>query len=166
MSKCVIWIGWREFGVIPHVEFCRRKWVRNLSLVVVKTYSSFLNLYSSNSLVISLKVSSSVRKISPCAAALFANARKLMLANFRLKIGPFQSRARTLDPFWDFDAEKAKTDTVLANKRLLAGTIYITFLIYLKAIFGQKINSKKQIFQLLPRNQDFARFFLSTVALN
>ena len=40
------------------------------------------NEYSSNSLVISLKVSSSVRKVSPCAAALFANVRKLMLANF------------------------------------------------------------------------------------
>ena len=31
MSKCVISLGWREFEVIPHVKFCRRKWVINLS---------------------------------------------------------------------------------------------------------------------------------------
>ena len=123
----------------------------SISLVVVKTYSSFLNYYSLKSLVISLKVSSSVRKISPCPPALFANARKLMLPNFWLKIGPF----------WNFDTEKAKTDTVLANKRLLAGTIYITFLIYLKAIYGQKID-----LSALATKSRFARFFLPTVALN
>ena len=88
------------------------------------------------------------------------------VSEFQVKNWAIAKRARTLDQFRDFDAEKAKTDTVLANKRLLARTIYVTFFIYLKAIFGQKMNSKKQIFQLLPRNQDFARFFLSTVALN
>ena len=152
MSKCVIWIGWREFGVIPHVEFCRRKWVINLSLVVVKTYFPKIIFYC--------KKNFSVRCGFVC------EREEVDVSKFQVKNWAIPKRARTLDPFWDFDAEKAKTDTVLANKRLLAGTIYVTFLIYLKAIFGQKMNSKKQIFQLLPRNQDFARFFLSTVALN
>lgn len=59
---------------------------------------------------------------------------------------------------------ESKTDVLifLTNKRLLAGTIYIRFLIYLKAIQGQKW--KKSTIQLLPWNQDFAGFFL-TIAL-
>ena len=38
----------------------------------------------------------------------------------------------------------------LINKKLWAGTIYFRFLIYLKAIYEQKI--KEIDFQLLPRN--------------
>lgn len=39
------------------------------------------------------------------------------------------------------DTPMPKNDTLifLANKRLPAGTIYITFLIYPKAIYGQKM---------------------------
>ena len=39
------------------------------------------------------------------------------------------------------DTPMPKNDTLifLANKRLPAGTIYITFLIYVKAIYGQKM---------------------------
>lgn len=59
---------------------------------------------------------------------------------------------------------ESKTDVLifLTNKRLLAGTIYIRFLIYLKAIQGQKW--KKSTIHLPPWNQDFAGFFL-TIAL-
>ena len=51
-----------------------------------------------------------------------------MLANFRLKLG--QSESPTM-----------KTDILifLTNKRLLAGTIYSRFLIYLTAIYEQKM---------------------------
>ena len=50
----------REFGVIPHVKYCRRKWVTNF--VIKKTYLSFLNYFSTTSFAIALKVSSSGRK--------------------------------------------------------------------------------------------------------
>ena len=53
---------------------------------------------------------------------------KLMLANFRLKI-----RA-----VWDSDIETELLD-FLTNKMLSAGAIYIRFLIYLKAIYVQKM---------------------------
>ena len=56
-----------------------------------------------------------------------------------------------------FETPTTKTDvlTFLENKRLFARTTYIRLLIYLKAIYGQKM--KASIFQLLP---------LLTVALN
>ena len=45
------------------------------------------------------------------------------------------------------DTPMPKNDTLifLANKRLPAGTIYITFLIYVKAIYGQK-NERNRFF--------------------
>ena len=49
----------REFGVIPHVKYCRRKWVTNLRFC----YLSFLNYFSTTNFAIALKVSSSGRKI-------------------------------------------------------------------------------------------------------
>ena len=52
-----------------------------------------------------------------------------MLANFRLKI-----RAVSETP-----TSKTNLLIFLTNKRLLAATIYITFLIYLKAIYEQKM---------------------------
>ena len=85
MSKCVTQIALREFGVIPLVKYCRRKWVTNLSFCVTlwlnvsyncrvnllqilhlyihpKTYPSFLNYFSAASFAIALKVSFSGRK--------------------------------------------------------------------------------------------------------
>ena len=56
---------------------------------------------------------------------------------------------------------REKTDILifLSNKRPLVGTIHITFLIYLTAIYGQQM--KEIDFSILPRNRDFARFFLT-----
>ena len=66
-------------------------------------------------------------------AASFANARKVTVNEFQVKNygavwGPLKL-SRT-----------SKTDllTFLTNKKLLAGTIYFRFLIYLKAIYEQK----------------------------
>ena len=70
-------------------------------------------------------------------AASFANARKLDVTIPRiscLKLG--QSATPT-----------SKTDViVLTNKRPTAGTIFIRFLIYLKAIYGQK-NERNWFFE-------------------
>jgi len=52
---------------------------------------------------------------------------------------------------------------VLTNKRPTAGTIFIRFLIYLKAIYGQIM--KEIDFSTLATKSKFARFF-PTVALN
>lgn len=85
-------------------------------------------------------------------AALFPNARKIFVSECQVNK-------------WGHSKNPTpKTDVLvfLTNKRLLAGTIYIRFLIYLKAIQGQKW--KKSTIQLLPWNQDFAGFFL-TIAL-
>ena len=98
---------------------------------MVKTYSSVLNYFSSTSLAIALSVSSCEIKGVVLLGMMCSNfsvrlclrtRRKLMLANC------LQSR-----PFSDSDLL-----IFLANKRLLAETIYLTFLIYLKAIYGQK----------------------------
>ena len=62
MSKCVIWIAWREFGVTLHVKYFRRKWVTNLSFCHPKIYLSFLNYFSTTSFAIALKVSFGGRK--------------------------------------------------------------------------------------------------------
>ena len=60
-----------------------------------------------------------------------------MLANLRLKIRPSETQT-------------SKTDILifLSNKKVLVGAIYITFFIYLKAIFGQKL--KEIDFSTLP----------------
>ena len=137
----------REFGVIPHVKYCRRKWVTNF--VIKKTYLSFLNYFSTTSFAIALKVSSSGRKriflIMPGKCPDFSmrirlrTRGKLMLANIRLKIRAVR----------DSDIDN-RFLIFLTNNRLLAGTIYIRFLIYLKAVYEQKMNDI--YFQLLPRN--------------
>ena len=74
---------------------------------------------------------------------------ELMLANFGLKIRPF----------WDSGHENWYSYTFLENERLFARTTYTKLLIYLKAIYGQKM--KEIDFQLLPLD---GRYFL-TVAL-
>ena len=74
---------------------------------------------------------------------------ELMLANFGLKIRPF----------WDSDHENWHSYTFLENERLFARTTYTKLLIYLKAIYGQKM--KEIDFQLLPLD---GRYFL-TVAI-
>ena len=78
-------------------------------------------------------------------AALFANAGKLDVKEFHVKIESIL-RSRPRKPMFLFFIE-----------RLLAGTIHVTFLIYLKAIFHKKV--KKSIFQLLPRKQSICSIF-------
>ena len=57
------------------------------------------------------------------------------------------------------DTPMPKNDTLifLANKRLPAGTIYITFLIYVKAIYGQKM--KEIDFSTLATKSVFCSIF-------
>ena len=63
-------------------------------------------------------------------AASFANARKVNVSEFQVKtLG--QSESPT---------SKTNLLIFLTNKRLLAVTIYIRFLIYLRAIYEQKMN--------------------------
>ena len=82
--------------------------------------------------------------------ALLANTRRDDASKFSSwKYGHFQT-----------PTTKTGILTFLENKRLFARTRYIKLLVYLKAIYGQKM--KKWIFQLLPLD---ARYFL-TVALN
>ena len=71
-----------------------------------------------------------------------------MLANIRLKM-----RARSETP-------TSKTDFLifLTNDRLLAGTIYIRFLIYLKAVHEQKM--KEIYFSTLATKLRFRSIFL------
>ena len=59
-------------------------------------------------------------------------------------------------PFWH---SMPKNDTLifLANKRLPAGTIYITFLIYVKTIYGQKM--KEIDFSTLATKSVFCSIF-------
>ena len=45
MSKCVIEIALREFGVIPHVKYCRRKRVSNLSFCYPENLSLIFELF-------------------------------------------------------------------------------------------------------------------------
>ena len=79
MSKCVIYIAWREFGGIPHVKYCRRKWVTNCYKFLFSWNLSlvhFLIISVRLSFAIALKLSSSGSKrsflslervqISPC----------------------------------------------------------------------------------------------------
>ena len=59
----------------------------------------------------------------------FANARKVDVSEYQIKeLGPSETPT-------------SKTDFLifLTNNRLLAGTIYIRFLIYLKAVYEQKM---------------------------
>ena len=64
-------------------------------------------------------------------AALFANAKRVDEgANFELKIRPFET-----------PTTKSDILTFLENKRLFARTTYIRLLIYLKAIYGQKMKA-------------------------
>ena len=97
-----------------------------------------MNYFSTMSFAIALKVSFSGKKEFFCSwkvskflhAASFAVTQgKLMLANSRLKI------------LGQSETPTSKTNLLifLTNKRLLAGTIYIRFLIYLKAIYEQKM---------------------------
>ena len=84
-----------------------------------------------------MKVSSSERKkiivlfmesVHMSPAALFPNAKKITVSECQVnKLGHSENPT-------------SKTDVLifLTNKRLLAGTIYIRFLTYLKAIQGQK----------------------------
>ena len=45
MSKCVIYITLREFGVIPHVKCCRRKWVTKLNFSYPENLSLIFELF-------------------------------------------------------------------------------------------------------------------------
>ena len=59
-------------------------------------------------------------------AALFANARRVDVGKFR-------------DSYFETLTTKTNILTFLENKRLFARTTYIRLLIYLKAIYGQKM---------------------------
>ena len=97
-----------------------------------------MNYVSSTSLDIALKLPSSERRkivllmdsvqISPCGF-FFANTRRVDVSKF------------LVENTADFDTPATKTDivTFLENQRLFARTTYITLLIYLKAIYGQKM---------------------------
>ena len=97
MSKCVSWIAWREFGVIPHVKYFRRKWVTNLSFCYPENLSLNFELfeydelrYCPESIFWWKKKNFSVHgmesvQISPCDFVC-KREENLMLANFRLKI--------------------------------------------------------------------------------
>ena len=98
MSKCVIWIAWREFGVIPHVKYFRRKWVTNLSFCYPENLSLIFKLsqydelcrlcYCPESIVWWKKKNFSVHGKCPNLSMRLSlqTQGKLMLANFRLKI--------------------------------------------------------------------------------
>ena len=83
-------------------------------------------------------------------ATLFANARRVDVSKFRVE----NTAILRLRPY-----ENWYSYTFLENERLFARTTYIRLLIYLKAIYGQKM--KEIDFQLLPLD---GRYFL-TVAL-
>ena len=74
-------------------------------------------------------------------AALFANAKKV-----DARLGRFETPT-------------PKTDIIifLSNKRLLVGTIHITFLIYLTAIYGQQM--KDIDFSALAKKSRFCSIF-------
>ena len=60
LNECLnVWFKWQEeeFGVIPHVKYCRRKWVTNLNFV-----PHFKNYFSTTSFPIVQKKSSSGTK--------------------------------------------------------------------------------------------------------
>ena len=65
-------------------------------------------------------------------AASFANARKVDVSDFQVG----QSETPT---------SRTNLLIFLTNKRLLAGTVYIRFLIYLKAIYEKKKKKKKKM---------------------
>ena len=109
MSKCVIQIALREFGVIPHVKYCRRKWVTNLSFCCPENLSLIFELFQYDELrycpesIFSWKKNSfSVHGKGP-NFSMWLRLRtrgKLMLANFSLKI-----RA-----VWDSDIENRSSN--------------------------------------------------------
>ena len=94
MSNCVIWIAWREFGETPHVKYCGRKWVTNLSFGYPENLSLTFKLFHYVESLFALNVSSSERrkkmffswKVSKFLhAALFANAMKVDVCEFQVK---------------------------------------------------------------------------------
>ena len=120
MSKCVIRRGLKKFGALPHKNNYLIKF-----FVCVKTCTSFLNNVSSTSLDIALKVFSRQRR----------RVVLLMRPNFSLRVCLWARGELMLTNFG------LKTDllTFLENKRLFARTVYFRLLIYLKAIYWQKM---------------------------
>ena len=103
----------------------------------MKTYPSFFNYFSTTSFAIALKVSLVEEEEFFCSlkvskflhAASFANARKVDVSEFKVKNwGSLRLRHQKNDLL-----------IFLTNKRHLAGTIDIRFLIYLTAIYEQNM---------------------------
>ena len=101
LEECLkVWLiklGWRKFGVRPQVKYCRQKWVINLSFRYHESLFLIFEVFQFNeSRCFPESIFQWIEKELFCwwevskflCAALFVNARKVDVSDFRLKIKP------------------------------------------------------------------------------